>query len=251
MLDVLKQDRQKYDAIAKELLSHKEVIANILKYAVREFSGYSIAEIISCLNGDPEISNELVDDDMISKMDVVGTETTSATEGLRTYDIKFKVKIPNEDNTVELIINLESQHDYHPGYTLEKRGIYYLSRMISSQYNVEFTKSNFDKLKKVYSIWICTHAPSNIANTITEYKFKPEYIVGEVPDRPSNYDFMSLVMINLGSKDENYSGLIKAASKNLFLQKSAMHGICCVKPSRSTSVRLRELYLQLPHLSDF
>lgn len=95
MLDVLKQDRQKYDAIAKELLSHKEVIANILKYAVREFSGYSIAEIISCLNGDPEISNELVDDDMISKMDVAGTETKSATEGLRTYDIKFKVKIPN------------------------------------------------------------------------------------------------------------------------------------------------------------
>ena len=30
-----------------------------------------------------------------------------------------------------------------------------------------------------------------------------------------------------------------------------MHGICCVKLSRSASARLRELSLQLPHLSDF
>ena len=47
------------------------------------------------------------------------------------YDIKFKVKLPTQEEA-ELIINLESQNKYRPGYTLEKRGIYYLSRLISS-----------------------------------------------------------------------------------------------------------------------
>jgi hypothetical protein len=108
-----------------------------------------------------------------------------------------------------LIINIESQNKYNPGYTLEKRGVYYLSRLISSQYNVEFTKSNFDKLKKCYSIWICVNAPQETANTVTEYRFKPEHIVGEVPDCPQKYDLMSLIMINLGSKGKNYSGVIK------------------------------------------
>jgi hypothetical protein len=53
------------------------------------------------------------------------------------------------------------------------------------------------------------NAPHEIANTVTEYKFKPESIVGEVPDCPQKYDLMSLIMINLGSKDKNYNGVIK------------------------------------------
>jgi hypothetical protein len=85
------------------------------------------------LNGKPEIGTESVDDeDMPSKMDVAGLETASPKEGIRSYDIKFKVKIPGDDKESDLIINIESQNKYNPGYTLEKRGIYYLSRLISS-----------------------------------------------------------------------------------------------------------------------
>ena len=143
--------RWSYDAAAKRLLSYKEVLANILKYTVREFKGCSIPEIAACLEGTPEIGTIPVDDDFMPKMDVAGSETVSENEGIRSYDIKFKVKLPTQEET-ELIINLESQNKYRPGYTLEKRGVYYLSRLISSQYNVEFKNSNFDRLKKVYSI---------------------------------------------------------------------------------------------------
>ena len=206
---IKKSDAQKsYDAAAKILLAYKEVIANILKYAVREFKDCTMSEIISCLNGNPEIGTVPVDDEFLPKMDASGIETVSEIEGIRSFDIKFKVKLPNNEEA-ELIINLESQNNYYPGYTLEKRGIYYLSRLISSQYNVEFAKSNFDRLKKVYSIWICTHAPSSVANTITEYRFRPDNIVGIIPDCPQKYDLMSLIMINLGAKDKNYSGLIR------------------------------------------
>ena len=200
--------RRSYDAAAKRLLSYKEVLANILKYTVREFMGCSIPEIVACLEGTPEIGTTPVDDDFMPKMDVAGSETVYENEGIRSYDIKFKVKLPTQEEA-ELIINLESQNKYRPGYTLEKRGVYYLSRLISSQYNVEFKNSNFDKLKKVYSIWICTHAPLEYANTITEYRFNPENLVGEMPDIPQNYDLMSLIMINLGAKDKNYDGLIR------------------------------------------
>lgn len=203
------QESKKYDALAKSLLAHKEVIANILKYVVKEFRDCSIEKIISCLNGNPEIASEQVDDDYPPKMDSAGSETVSESDGTRTYDIKFKVKLPDSSEEAELIINIEAQHKSNTGYILEKRGIYYLSRLISSQYNVEFTKSDFNKLKKVYSIWICTNSPKKTANTITRYSFKPEYMVGEVPDCPERYDLMSLVMINLGESDNNYDGLIK------------------------------------------
>ncbi len=208
--EALNKERRAYDAYAKSLLAHKEVLANILKYTVREFMNCSLSEIIACLTGKPEIGTELVDDeDFLTKMDVAGSETVSVNDGIRSFDIKFQVKIPGDDRESNLIINIESQNKYNPGYTLEKRGIYYLSRLISSQYNVEFTKSNFDQLKKCYSIWICVNAPQEIANTVTEYRFKPEFLVGEVPDVPQRYDLMSLIMINLGAKDKNYCGVIK------------------------------------------
>ena len=205
----LKESKAAYDAAAKKLLSFKEVIANILKYAVREFKNCSLQQIISCIDGEPEISSTFVDDEYTPNVDASGVETVSVDDGKRSFDIKLKVKLPTNNEEAQLIINLESQNDYYPGYTLEKRGIYYLSRLISSQYNVEFKKSDFDKLKKVYSIWICTHAPQGVTNTITEYRFKPEYLVGKVPDVPKKYDLMSLIMINLGSENENYSGLIR------------------------------------------
>jgi hypothetical protein len=209
----LKENQKKYDAMAKELLSRKQVIANILKYAVREFKDYSIQEIISFLSGEPEVGEDEVDDNIPSKLDVAGRESNSINDGVRTFDIKFRVKVPNSNEEAELIINIEAQGDSNPGYTLEKRGIYYLSRLISSQYNVDFVNSDFDKLKKCYSIWICNKSSKEYQNTIAEYSFKQTKIVGNPPDKKSRYDLVSLIMINLGSTDnnadENYKGLIK------------------------------------------
>jgi predicted transposase/invertase (TIGR01784 family) len=209
----LRENQKKYDAMAKELLSRKQVIANILKYAVREFKDYSVQEIISFLSGEPEVGEDEVDDNIPSKLDVAGRESNSINDGVRTFDIKFRVKVPNSNEEAELIINIEAQGNSNPGYTLEKRGIYYLSRLISSQYNVDFVNSDFDKLKKCYSIWICNKSSKEYQNTIAEYSFKQTKIVGNPPDKKSRYDLVSLIMINLGATDnntdENYKGLIK------------------------------------------
>ena len=64
---------------------------------------------------------------------------------------------------IALIINVEAQNDFYPGYPLIKRGIYYCCRMISSQYGREFTGPHYEKIKKVYSIWICIMIRARIA----------------------------------------------------------------------------------------
>ena len=73
--------------------------------------------------------------------------------------------------------------------------------MISAQYGTEFSSAQYDKIRKVYSIWICMHPPKSRENTITQY-----YIAEKV----ENYDLMSAIMICLGEPDsENYNGVLK------------------------------------------
>lgn len=93
-------------------------------------------------------------------------------EGTVTFDIRFMALAPKSGELISLIINLEAQNDFYPGYPLIKRGIYYLSRMISAQYGTEFSESHYENVKKVYSIWICTNPPKNRENSITSYSFK-------------------------------------------------------------------------------
>ena len=76
-----------------------------------------------------------------------------------------KIKIwYNKVNT--LIINVEAQKRLNPKkktgdtYPLLKRAVYYASRLISSQKGTEFTNSDYDKIKKVYTIWICMESPT-------------------------------------------------------------------------------------------
>ena len=138
------------------------------------------------------------------------------------YDIRFYAKAPGEDGLISLIINVEAQNRYDPGYPLLKRALYYCSRMISAQYGTEFTKSEYGNIKKVYSIWVCTQPPKEYRNTITQYSIQEKQLVGHAEESVKNYDLMSAVMIRLGSEsDANYSGLLKFLEVLLSTEKSA------------------------------
>ena len=92
------------------------------------------------------------------------------------------------------------------GYPLIKRAEYYVSRMISSQYGTVFTKSDYGKIQKVYSVWICTSPDKRHENTISLYKMKREDLVGKLEDTDRDirdYDLMNIVMICLGGSDTN------------------------------------------------
>lgn len=76
--------------------------------------------------------------------------------------------------------------------------------MISSQYGTVFTKSDYGKIQKVYSVWICTSPDKRHENTISLYKMKREDLVGKLEDTERDirdYDLMNIVMICLGGSD--------------------------------------------------
>ena len=110
---------------------------------------------------------------------------------------------------IRLIINIEAQNDFYPGYPLIKRGIYYCSRMISAQYGTEFKNSHYENIKKVYSIWICMNPPKNRENSITRYYIAEENLAGSVKERKADYDLMAAVMICLGKEGDSGTDLLK------------------------------------------
>ena len=188
------------DQSCKIVLANKVFLSRILKRCVEEYKDCTYEEIAGFIEGEPEISSApLRPASLINGME---SEDHSDADAVK-FDIKFSAAIPGSKSGIGLIINLEAQNKYHNGYPLTKRGMYYCSRLISSQYGREFEKSHYERLKKVYSIWLCLNAPKERRNTITEYGMTERNIVGRVVEERENYDLIKIVMVCLGRADEN------------------------------------------------
>ena len=148
----------------------------------------------------------------VTKVQGMGNEDISQNEGTVYYDVRFNAIAPSteEHGNIRLIINAEAQNRFKPKYPLTKRAVYYGSRLISAQNGTVFTKSDYQKLRKVYSIWICVNPAKRFRNTITRYSLKPETIIGNAVEAPENYDLINIVMVCLGKMEEwNDNNLIK------------------------------------------
>ena len=205
-------DSAGYDAACKRVLSEKAILARIMKACLAEYRDCPVRDIEEkYIEGQPQVSSvPVLPDEEGSVISGLDTEDKSVHEGTVTYDIRFRAIAPDSGEPIGLIVNVEAQNDFYPGYPLTKRGIYYCCRMISSQYGREFTGSHYEKLKKVYSIWICMNPPKNRENTITRYRLTEEHLVGKVVELVQNYDLLSIVMLCLGGPDsENYDGVLR------------------------------------------
>ena len=218
----------RYDEQVKHLLANKLILATIMQGCLAEYKDCTVTEIAEkYIETEPEIGSVGVHSDDTNR-DISGairgtsTEDATATEGTVRYDIRFYASAPADDGLIGLIINVEAQNRYDPGYPLLKRALYYCSRMISAQYGTEFTKSEYGNIKKVYSIWVCTQPPKEYRNTITQYSIQEKQLVGHAEESVKNYDLLSAVMIRLGDEnDANYSGLLKFLEVLLSTEKSA------------------------------
>ena len=205
-------DSAGYDAACKRVLSEKAILARIMKACLEEYKDCDVDDIAEkYIEGQPQVSAVPVLPDeggtIISGLD---SEDKSLREGNVTYDIRFRAIVPDTEEEIGLIVNVEAQNDYYPGYPLIKRGIYYCCRMISSQYGREFTSSHYEQIKKVYSIWICMNPPKSRENTITRYRLVEEHLVGEAVEPVRNYDLLSIIMLCLGGPDgKNYDGVLR------------------------------------------
>lgn len=223
-IDIVQQKAQ-YDTACKKVLAEKIILAWIMKHTMKEYAEYEVRDIVErFIIGDAEIAvvNVLPDETNTPKVTGTGVEDATVTEGSITYDIQFRALVPSTDEVVQMIINVEAQNDFYPGYPIIKRGIYYCARMISSQYGTVFTRSHYEKIQKVYSVWICLNPPKERKNTITGYSLTEKAYVGKVKEKEGNYDLISAIMVCLGENDEDTeSDLLRLLDVLLSSEKNA------------------------------
>ena len=156
-----------YDECAKKLLSQKSILAHILVRTVDEFKGMNPKDVIACIERIPFINTVPVDPGLTNTVKekdgarIVGfnTENQELHEGTIRFDIIFYVRM--RDGLSQIIINIEAQKDEPSEYDILNRAIFYVSRMISSQKERDFTNSNYNDIKRVYSIWVCMKMSEN------------------------------------------------------------------------------------------
>ncbi len=158
-----------------------------------------IEKVVSLIEGDPYISKIPVASGLTNKdrneegKRIVGlnTEAGERNEGLVRFDIIFYVRMRN--GLAQMIINVEAQKDEPGSYQIFKSGNFYVSRLISSQKERDFVKSNYNDIKTVYSIWVCMNMPEN---SMCHIHLTREDLLGK-HNWKGNLNLVNIVMIGL------------------------------------------------------
>ena len=165
--------------------------------AMREFREYSIKDIIPCIG--ETIVSLTVPEKLCIKIESDGTEDVDIEDGKIIYDIRFPLYYNNR--TIKILVNVEAQKSISYtklGYHIESRMVYYMARLVSSQKNVEFIKSNYDDIKDVYSIWICMDTEAD-EDSIIELGLQPRVIYGNTSWLPQR-SIMNGAVIRIRSR---------------------------------------------------
>ena len=98
----------------------------------------------------------------------------------------------------------EAQKEEPGKYYILNRAIFYIGRIVSSQKGRDFVKSEYNKMKRVYSIWICMNMKEN---SLTQIYLTKKNIIGS-HDWKGDLKLLNIIMIgiaeNLPEKEENY-----------------------------------------------
>ena len=202
-----------YDAGMKQLMSNKEIIIPILQMTVPEFKTCSQEEILQCLDISSITKDDFVSDIPDIEKDLRLTkedsELSSIVEKMVRFDIRFKIinpRLSTEKIRVNLHIDMEAQKSYrpsNPSYPILKRAVYYVARDLASQLSIITQATDYSKLEKCYSIWICAEdVPKKLQNTLTEYAFSKKDIIGITDEPEEDYDLLTVVVIRQGKETE-------------------------------------------------
>lgn len=197
-----------YDEKAKHLLGQKIILAHILSNTVKEFKGINPEDIVPLIEGEPWIgvvpvepgmtnTEKNIDGEMIIG---INTENTEINEGLIRFDIIFFVRVPHtggkKSELAQMIINVEAQKDNPSKYKLLNRAIFYVCRLVSSQKERDFTNTNYNDIKRVYSIWLCMNMKENTLNYI---HLTQEQLLGNY-NWQGKIDMLNIIFIGLAEE---------------------------------------------------
>lgn len=202
--DGLLEDRNaQYDQAAKRILSQRKMLAWILSRVVTEFAGVPIREIADrYIVGEPEVGTTPVNRDKTNAprdLRQDRNEDGTSTEGTIYFDIRFHARAPKSGALITLIINVEAQKENPTEYDIIKRAVFYASRLISAQKETEFSGSDYNGIRKVYTIWLCMRAPEHDGSSITSYTLHEKQLFGHHVEPKEHYDLINITLIYLGN----------------------------------------------------
>ena len=207
---------ERFDSACCRLLANKPILAWLLRDTVEDYHSCSIDKIIDCLEGAPQVRTVPVDQDVKNRETgkIIGDNTAdkSVTEGLILYDILFTSRLPKTDETCQIIVNVENQNQWRPGYPLLKQAVYYSSRLISRQKGTVFFGDDYGKMEKVYSIWICIKVPKTWQNTLTVFSLEPKSLVGTGKYDKMEYNMETVAVLGLGDHKSPRKDILKLLS---------------------------------------
>ena len=210
------EDTEGLDIQSKTLLQYAEILAVILRDTVAEFKGYSWKEVAEFIEVDSITSTTEVSPGRTNtKIRSDTQEYIHLNEKTALFDLAFRARNPQistEDIQINLHIDVEPQKTYDVGYPIEKRGMYYLARRLSSQLSLALNVTDYNRLSKCYSIWICRDdIPKEDQYSISVYEMVNTRNTAPNTVSKENYDLMTLVVIKLGNtvyngdeEDEEY-----------------------------------------------
>ena len=190
--------KAQYDDKAKRLLSNKIILAHILIKTVDEFCGMNA----SYIEGDPFVSIVPVEPGLTNTekekagQRIVGmnTENAEVNEGLIRFDIIFYVRMKN--GISQVIVNVEAQKDEPTGYHILNRAVFYVSRLVSSQKERDFVKTNYNDIKRVFSIWVCMNMDENSMNYV---HLTDDKLIGSYQWK-GGIDLLNIVLIGISDE---------------------------------------------------
>lgn len=190
-----------YDDRAKRLLSQKSILAYILVNTVDEFKGMEPQSVIPYIEGTPLIGvpdgpglTNIAADKVGQRVIGLNSENSEINEGMSRFDIIFYVRM--KDGLSQIIINVEAQKDEPKEYKILNRAVFYVSRLVSSQKERDFEKSDYDSIKRVYSIWICMNMNED---RMSHFSLKEDKVLG-TEEWKGNKDLLNIVLIGLSKE---------------------------------------------------
>ncbi|MCM1220214.1 MAG: hypothetical protein NC251_13810 [Lachnoclostridium sp.] len=194
----------RYDDKAKRLLGNRIILAHILVKTVPEFKGMHPEDVVSYIEGEPFISMVPVEPGLTnaekdkSGQRIIGmnTENAEINEGLIRFDIVFYVRIPSTDGISQVIVNVEAQKDEPAGYHILNRAVFYVCRLVSSQKERDFVKTNYDDIKRVFSIWVCMNMDENSMDYV---HLTDDKLIGSYPWK-GGLDLLNIVLIGIADE---------------------------------------------------
>ncbi len=194
------QTMVQYDQYAKNLLSYACLQAWILKGFTSEFHSWPVHKICSILTG-KKMKGIVLDGE--SKIQMLKTRDEVIGQRDIEFDTYYGVTVPGANAKIH--VNVELQKKPKMKSWLRKRGWYYVSRLTTRQSGIVFDKAHYEKIEKVYSIWIV--GGKRKKSMVERYALRSEN---------DSLNVMELIIVYLGDAEDTSVSPIEQLLNALF-----------------------------------